>query len=170
MFKDLVKERYSCRSFKPIKVEEEVLQRILEIGNLAPTAKNIQPQRIYILESEEALTKLDALTPCRYGAKTVLLFTYDKDEEWKNSFEEGVHSGVEDVSIVATHIMLAAKEEGLDTCWCNYFPNTKLEKAFNIPENERSVLFMCIGYADEKAIKSPMHNAKKDLKETVKKL
>lgn len=75
---------------------------------------------------------------------------------------------MEDVSIVATHIMLAAAEQGLDTCWCNYFSNTKLETLFELPANEKSVLIMPIGYADEAARPAPTHETKKNLSETVK--
>lgn len=167
-FIDLAKKRYSVRKFSDRQVEGEKLDAILEAGNLAPTAKNLQPQRIYVLQSEEALAKLDTLTHCRYGAKTVLLFTYNTDEDWKNPLEEGVHSGVEDVSIVATHIMLAAAEEGLATCWCNYFSNTKLEALFELPANEKSVLIMPVGYADETASPAPTHEMKKELSKTVR--
>lgn len=167
-FMELLKNRYSVRKFSDRQMEKEKLDAILEAGNLAPTAKNIQPHRIYVLQSEDALTKLDTLTHCRYGAKTVLLFTYNSDEDWKNPLEEGVHSGVEDVSIVATHIMLAAAEQGLDTCWCNYFANSKLEEIFELPADEKSVLIMPIGYADESAKPAPGHAQKKALPEVVK--
>ena len=165
---ELAKKRFSVRKFSDRAIEQEKLEQILTVGNIAPTAKNLQPQRIYVLQSEEALSKLDSLTHCRYGAKTVLLFTYDTDEEWKNPLEEGVHSGVEDVSIVATHMMLQATELGLCTCWCNYFSNSKLEEAFNIPQSEKLVLIMPIGYADKKAKPAPGHESKKDIKETVR--
>lgn len=68
---------------------------------------------------------MDTLTPCRYNAGTVLLFTYNTEEEWKNPKEEGVHSEVEDASIVATHIMLQAAELGVDTTWINFFGNSE---------------------------------------------
>lgn len=167
-FMELAKRRYAVRKFQDRPVEQEKLDVILIAGNIAPTAKNLQPQRIYVLQSETALVKLDTLTHCRYGANTVLLFTYNTDEDWKNPLEEGIHSGIEDVSIVATHIMLAAAEQGLDTCWCNYFSNSKLEEAFELPENEHSVLIMPLGYADEKAKPAPGHEQKKDIAETVK--
>lgn len=167
-FKELVKERYSVRKFKPEAVEKETLDKILAVGNLAPTAKNIQPHRIYVIQGEENLAHLSKLTHCGFGAGTVLLFTYNTDEEWKNPLEDGISSGIEDVSIVATHIMLAAKDFGLDTCWCNYFKNSEIEKVFGIPENEKSVLLMPIGYADESASPSSMHEAKKDISEIVK--
>lgn len=148
-FTELAQARYSVRKFSDKAVEPEVLKRILEAGLLAPTAKNNQPQRIYVLQSKEALDKLDSLTHCRYGAGTVLLFTYNTDEDWKNPLEEGVHSGVEDVSITATYIMLRAIELGVYTTWCNYFANSKLEQAFDLPENEKAVLIMPIGYPAE---------------------
>ncbi len=167
-FMDLVKERYSVRKFSDRPVEREKLDAALAAGNAAPTAKNLQPQRIYVLQSQEALAKLDTLTHCRYGARTVLLLAYDSNEDWKNPLEEGVHSGYEDVSIVATHIMLAAREQGLDTCWCNYFPNSQLEQTFGLPESEKSVLIMPIGYAAESAKPAPGHSQKKELSETVR--
>ena len=167
-FTELAKQRYSVRKFSEKPLEQEKLELVLEAANLAPTAKNIQPQRIYVLQSEDALAKLDTLTHCRYGAGTVLLLTYNADEDWKNPLEEDVHSGVEDVSIAATHAMLQACELGLSTCWCNYFANSKLEESFEIPQNEKSVLIMPIGYADESAKPTPMHEQKKPVSDMVK--
>jgi nitroreductase len=166
-FTELAGKRYSVRSYSNKKVERETLQKILEAGNIAPTAKNFQPQRIYVIEKPEMLAKMDTLTPCRYNAPTVLVFTYNTDEEWKNPNEEGIHAGVEDVSIVATHIMLKATELGLGTTWCNMFGNSALEKAFGLPENERSVLFMDLGYAAEDSEPSPRHTERRPLEETV---
>ena len=167
-FQDLIKERYSCRKYSTKEVEKEKLDAILQAGNVAPTAKNLQPQRIYVLQSKEALERLSKVTFCGYGAKTVLLFAYNSDEDWKNPLQEGVHSGVEDVSIVATHIMLEATEQGLATCWCNYFPNREVEKAFSLGDNEHVVLIMPVGYAAEDAKPSAMHSEKKALASTVK--
>ncbi|MBR6373082.1 MAG: nitroreductase family protein [Victivallales bacterium] len=166
-FMDLARRRYSVRRFSDKPVPRETLVKILEAGNIAPTAKNQQPQRIRVLQSKEDLALIDTLTPCRYGAPVVLVFTYDEDEEWKNPLEEGVHSGVEDVSIVATHIMLQAADLGVESIWLNYFPNTKLEADFKLPSNERSVLLMPLGYAAEGARPAPQHTSKKPLDATV---
>ena len=167
-FTELAQARYSVRKFSDKAVEPEVLKRILEAGLLAPTAKNNQHQRIYVLQSKEALDRLDSLTHCRYGAGTVLLFTYNTDEDWKNPLEEGVHSGVEDVSITATYIMLRAIELGVYTTWCNYFANSKLEQAFDLPENEKAVLIMPIGYPAEGVAPAPAHTESKKLEEIVR--
>ena len=167
-FLEMAKERYSVRRYSDRPIEKEVMDQILEAGNAAPTAKNIQPQRIYVLQSEEAIAKVAELSPCTFGAKTILVFTYDLNEEWHNPLEEGIRSGIEDVSIVATHIMMAAWDLGIGTCWCNYYPNSALEKALGIPENERSVLFMTMGYPAEDSHPGPMHAPCKDISETVK--
>lgn len=167
-FKELMDNRFTVRKFTDQPVEKEKLDVVLKAANLAPTAKNQQPQKIYVLQSEEALSKLNELTPCGYGAKTVLVFAYDTQEEWKNPLEAGVHSGVEDVSIAATYAMLQATELGLSTCWVNYFANSQLEKAFGLPENEKVVLIMPVGYAPEGTKPFATHTDKKNLDEIVK--
>lgn len=167
-FTELAKKRFSVRKYSDKPVEADKLKEVLETSMLAPTAKNQQPQRIYVLQSREALDKLDKLTHCRYGAPIVLLFTYNQNEDWKNPTEEGIHSGVEDVSIVATHIMLKAAEMDLDTTWCNMFPNTQLEKEFSLPLDERAVLIMPIGYREDEITPAPMHEQTKEFDNVVK--
>ena len=166
-FLQLAEKRYSVKSFKDQKVEEDKLQKILLAGKLAPTAKNNQPQKIYIIQSEEGLKKINELSPCIYGAKTVFLLGYDSTLEWNSIFEEGVHSGVEDISIVATHMMLEAADLGVGTCWVNYFPNTKTRDAFNLPETFVPVLLMPVGYPDEKGIPLLNHTKFRDDSEMI---
>ena len=64
-FTQVVENRYSCKNFSGRKVEAEKLQVILEAGRVAPTAKNLQEQRVYVVQSEEGLKKIDAVTPRR---------------------------------------------------------------------------------------------------------
>lgn len=167
-FYELLRKRFSVRKYSDRPVEPEKLDRILKTLPTAPTAKNRQPQRVYVLQSEEALAELDTLTPCRYGAPVVLLFAYDEDEEWIHPTEEGVRSGIEDASIAATYVMLAAAEEGLDSVWCNFFPNKRLEETLGLPANERSVVLMPIGYRSNGVKPSPMHETTRPLEEMVR--
>lgn len=147
-FLDLAKERYSVRKFTDKPIEKDKLKKILEAAKVAPTAKNLQPVKIYVLQSEEALEKINSLTRCIFGAKTVFLIAYDKEKEWHNPLEEGVRSGQEDASIVATHMMMEAADLGIGTCWVNFFPNTETAKAFGLSDNLVPVLLMPAGYAD----------------------
>ena len=114
-FKDVVKNRYSCKKYGDRLVEPEKLEAILEAGRWAPTAKNLQEQRVYVLQSKEALAKVDKATPCRYGAPTVLVVAYDRNNVF--TYPGGKKdSGAEDATIVATHMILAAADEGVDSC------------------------------------------------------
>lgn len=167
-FMELAKTRYSVRKFDGRPIEKNTLDLILEAGNVAPTGCNYQPQRIYVVQSEEKIAKLNELSKCIFGAKTVLLFTYNEDEDWKNPLENGVHSGVQDVSIVASHIMLEAWELGVGTCWVNYFANSRLEKELGLPENERAVLLMPMGYPSEDSTPLKLHEELKNIDETVR--
>lgn len=170
-FLELAKARYSVRKFKDESISEEHMARILEAANVAPTGCNYQPQRIYIVKSEEALAKINTASKCIFGAKTVLIFAYDKTEDWKNRLEDGVHSGVQDVSIVATHVMMEAWECGVGSCWVNFFSPTELHKIMGLPENEEVICIMPIGYpADDAEPLANMHFPHKDISATVKEI
>ena len=168
-FTKLVKERYSCKKYSGRAVEEEKLRAILEAGRFAPTAKNLQEQHIYVLRSAEALGKVDALTPCRYGAPVVLAVAFDRENVF--TYPGGKRdSGVEDATIVATHMILAAANEGVDSCWVNNFDPDKLAAALGLPENEDILMLMDLGYAAEGAGPLPNHGKRKELTETVSSL
>lgn len=165
-FLTLAQARYSCKEFSGKQVESDKLAVILEAGRLAPTAKNLQPQRVYVIQSPEALVKLDGLTPCRYGAPTVLAVAFDHNVVHHFS-DSRDNSGVEDVSIVATHMMLAAADLGVDSCWLNLFDPQKTAQALGLPENEELVLLLDLGYAAPGAGPLPNHTARRALDETV---
>ena len=165
-FKEVVKERYACKKYSGEPVEQEKLEAILEAGRLAPTAKNLQEQHIYVLQSEDALAKVDAVTPCRYGAPVVLAVAFDKNNVY--TYPGGKRSsGIEDASIVATHMILAAADEGVNSCWVNNFDPEKMEESLGLPENEEILMLMDLGYAAEGAGPLPNHSSRKPLTETV---
>lgn len=165
-FYDLALERYSARKYQDKSIEEEKLNLILEAGRLAPTAVNFQPQRVYVIKSEENLKKINEITPYAFHAPVVLMVCADLSECWKNPFN-GRKSGEMDASIVATHMMLQAKELNIDSCWVCYFDTEKVKKEFNIPENTEPFLLLPIGYAIEGSEPSPRHSLRKSLNETV---
>ncbi len=165
-FKEVVKNRYSCKKYSDRQVEGEKLTEILNAGRLAPTAKNLQEQHIYVLQSAEALAKVDAVTPCRYGAGTVLAVAFDRENVY--TYPGGKrNSGVEDAAIVATHMILAAADEGVDSCWINFFDPEKLAELLDLPEKEEILMLMDLGYAAQGAGPLPNHNSRKELSETV---
>ncbi len=165
-FKEVIKARYSCKRYGSRRVEREKLDSILNAGRLAPTAKNLQEQHIYVLESPEALARVDSVTPCRYGAPTVLVVAFDKSNVY--TYPGGKRdSGVEDATIVATHMILAAADEGVDSCWINRLDPEQLAEALGLPEYEEILMMMDLGYAAEGAGPLPNHTSRRELAETV---
>ncbi len=165
-FKDVVKNRYSCKKYNGKQVDKKIIEEILEAGRLAPTAKNLQEAHIYVFQSEEKLSVIDQVTPCRYGAPTVLLVAFDKDAAY--SYPGGKRtSGIEDATIVATHLCLAAANAGVDNCWLNNFDPDKLHDLLGLPEREEILMLLDLGYAAEGFKPLPNHFSHKSLDETV---
>ena len=165
-FKEVIRKRFSCRKYSDKPVEAEKLAAVLEAGRLAPTAKNLQEQCIYVLQSEEALAKVDSMTPCRYGAPVVIAVGFDKNNVYTYPGEQK-NSGDEDATIVATHMILAAADEGVDSCWVNFFDPEKAAEALGLPENEEVLMLMDLGYAAEGIGPLANHGSRKPLEETV---
>ncbi|MBQ3789673.1 MAG: nitroreductase family protein [Lachnospiraceae bacterium] len=165
-FQEVVKNRYSCKKYDGRQVDQSKLDAILEAGRLAPTAKNTQEQRVYVIRSEEALAKVDRATPCRYGASTVLAVAYDSKEVF--TYPGGRYdSGAEDATIVATHLMLAAADAGVDSCWVNFFDPDVLARDLGLPDHERIVMLLDLGYAAEGTGPLPNHGSRKPIADTV---
>lgn len=165
-FTQVVQNRYSCKKFDGRPVEKAQLEAILEAGRLAPTAKNLQEQRIYVIQSQDVLAKLDQVTPCRYNASTVIVVAFDKNNVF--TYPGGQRdSGVEDATIVATHMLLAAENAGIDSCWVNFFNPEEMAKMMNLPENEEVLMVLDLGYAAEGFKALPPHSQRKPLAETV---
>ena len=166
-FFDVIKDRYSCKKFDTRQVDKKQLNAILEAGRLAPTAKNLQEQKIYVVQSEEGLAKIDKVTPCRYGAPTVIIVAFDKENVFVYPGEKR-DSGIEDATIVATHMILAAKAAGVDSCWINFFDPEAVAKEFSLPDNEEVLMILDLGYAGVGAAPLATHNQRKELSDTVK--
>ena len=83
-FMELAQNRFSERHFDSRPVEEEKLKQILEAGRVAPTACNLQPQRVYVIKSREAMEKAKSTRASLCGCPVALLVCYDSDTVWKN--------------------------------------------------------------------------------------
>ncbi|MCF0238270.1 MAG: nitroreductase family protein [Sphaerochaetaceae bacterium] len=108
---------------------------------------------------------MDSLTPCRYNAGTALLVAYDKNNVYTYPGDKR-NSGIEDATIVATHLVLGAKAAGVDSCWVNRFNPEEAAKTFGLPENEEVLCFIDLGYPSEGAGPLANHQSRKALEET----
>lgn len=168
-FMELCKERYSVRKFKAQAIEAEKLAYILEAGRIAPTARNMQPQKVYVLKSAEAIAKIRAVTPMAYNAPVVLMVCFDKNISAKGTpWGEDHDFGEVDAAIVATSMMYAAAEQGVGSLWARGFNAQEVAKAFELPASEEVVCLLDLGYADLEP--APKHFERKALEETVTEL
>lgn len=167
-FLEFAKERYSVRSFSDRPIEQGKLDKILEAGRVAPTALNFQPQKIYVLRSEDALEKMRFHTKYSYNAPMILLVCFDKERAWHSRYDRGYNSGEVDASIVCTHMMLQAWELGIGSVWVRGFRADEVSKIFGLPENIKPVSMLPIGYPAENANPNEqLHFTYRDMEEMV---
>ena len=170
-FIELMKTRYSVRKFDERPIEEEKLQKILEAGRLAPTGVNAQPQRIFVLKSEDAITKIRRATKMAFNAPVVLLICYDKTVSWKAvNFGEDYDVGEMDASIVTSAMMMQATELGVGSLWVRGYNTQNILNEFPLPENIVPVCLLDLGYPAEDCVPSPRHEQRFPLSETVTEL
>ena len=164
----LMSDRYTCRRYSEKDVKEEDLNKILEAGRVAPTSHNNQPQRIYVVKSEEAKEKLMKDFKFDFKAPCYLVCGYNEEEAWKNPLDNNKDSGEVDISIVMTHMMLMAEELGLGTCWIGFFDPLAVKKNLDIPENVKVVAVLSLGYHREDDRPSKLHTIRRSNEELVK--
>jgi nitroreductase len=170
-FLDLSRERYSLRKYAPTLVEDEKLTQILEVGRLAPTAANRQPQRILVLKSKDAMEKARSVTRMMYNAPMALLVCYNSTVSWKNTvdtFGEDYDSGEVDAAIVTTAMMMEAADLGIGSLWVRGFDASRMAAAFDLPADIYPVAILLLGYpADEQVKPNSSHYSRKPIEELV---
>ena len=166
-FLELAENRFSVRAFSDRKVDRDVIDRILKAGQVAPTACNFQPQRIFVIESEEALMKLRKCTMSHFHAPLAFLVCYDRNECWKRDYD-GKPSGDIDASIVCTHMMLEAANLGVGSTWVMHYIPEAARVEFELPDELESTALLVMGYPKEGAAPGPLHSKVKPLTDTVK--
>ena len=164
------KERFAVRAYSDKPVEDEKIELILEAAKVAPTARNNQPQKIYVVKSEEKLSALAGITPCTFNAPVVFVVGYDVERSAKGLVYDGHDFGDTDAAIVCTHMMLQAQELGLGSCWVGYFVEEKVKAALGLPENVRVRDLLPVGYPAEDSVPGPMHSKYREMSDMVQEL
>ncbi|OGO83214.1 MAG: nitroreductase [Clostridiales bacterium GWC2_40_7] len=168
-FLELARRRFSVRKYKQDMVEDEKMRLILEAGRVAPSAKNMQPQRLIVVQKKEYLERIGK-TANIHGAPAAIIICGSTNNAWVRPYDSRSLVDV-DVSIVTDHMMLMATDLGLGSLWiCNFDPEI-IRKEFDLPENIRPVNILALGYSDCPPASPDRHNEKrKPLEETVLRL
>ena len=145
-FMDVVKKRKSIRRYKPDKVPTPDVEYILEAARLAPSWGNRQCWR-YIVVTDEATRKKITMTDWAAKAPIVIVACGDP---LKAGNKDGKPYYMLDVGISMEHLILAAAEKGLGTCWLGgQFDEKAVRDALGVPESHRVVALTPLGYPDE---------------------
>ena len=165
-FQELIRVRYSVRAYKPDPVEEDKLARVLEAARLAPTAANRQPFRVIVLSTKGREADLRRV----YGrdwftqAPLVLAVCALPAEGWVRK-ADGWNAAEVDATIAMTHIVLAAAEEGLGTCWIAAFDPVAAREVLGLPADVIPSAFTPLGYPAD----SPVAKKRRPLADLVRK-
>lgn len=168
-FITLAQERYSCRKLSGAPIEQEKIDQIIKAAQLSPTAKNLQPYRIWVMKSDEAKKAIGEVTSCIFGAELFFVVGGKKDEAWVRPYDHANFVDV-DASIVATHMMLAIQDIGLATTWVANFDAPKLQQIYPEMQGYDLVAIFPVGYAQEDAAPSERHTDRKEKDAVVKEL
>ena len=163
-FEEIIRKRTSVRKFSNKKLEKEKLEKILEAGRVAPTAKNNQPIKIFVVNSEDGIAKLNIASRCIYGSSCVLVICGNKEQ----AYHKNDYSTYEmDSCIVATHMMLEATNLNVDNIWIESFDEKILREQLNIPNELIPVCLLPLGYKTDDCPLNPLHDKRKPIEEIV---
>lgn len=161
-FLDLVKSRYSSRSYSDRAVESEKIEYLLECARLAPSAVNLQPWHFIVVESEEKRTRLPECYKREWlrEAPLYIVVCADKSQSWKRRKDNYDHADI-DAAIAIEHICLAATEQGLGSCWVCNFDVEICSEILGLEGDVYPVAIVPIGYANDE----PTEKKRKSLDE-----
>ena len=146
-FAKVITGRESIRSYDPTKpVDKSVLERILDAGRIAPSAANRQPWRFLLISSREMLTQVRRCyqKPWFQDAPHVLVVAGRTGEAWAR--QDGWNSIETDLTIAMDHMVLAAENEGVATCWISNFEMAVLRSALGLSSEDRVYAITPLGY------------------------
>ena len=164
-YSKLIAARYSVRAYRPDPVEEEKLQAVLEAARLAPTAANRQPIQLIVMHTagrEEEIGKIYRKA-WFVQAPLVIGICAISSQAWVRESDR-FNARLIDAAIVADHLILAAADLGLGTCWVAAFNVEAARSVLRLPDEAEPVIFTPLGYPADQ----PGPKTRKSLSELVR--
>ncbi|PKP07962.1 MAG: nitroreductase [Bacteroidetes bacterium HGW-Bacteroidetes-4] len=158
-FNAVVEKRYSCRAYKPDVPSNELIESIIGKALLAPSAVNIQPYHVLILNTEPALEKARKAynRPWFACAPVVLIVSAIQNQGWVRN--DGTNHAIIDTSIFIDHLTLVATSVNLATCWVCNFEMNRLKQLFVFPEGFEPIALVPLGYPATEEIPAKKRHA-----------
>jgi nitroreductase len=148
-FLELAKKRYSVRAYKPTPIEYDKLEKVLEAARVAPTAANRQPFKLIVIQTQDREEELLRIynQPWFVEAPIVICACGIPSQSWIR--QDGKNYCDVDVTIAMDHLILAATELGLGTCWIGAFNPEEARKVLKLPDDEEPIVFTPLGYPND---------------------
>jgi nitroreductase len=145
-FSELLTARYSVRAYKPDPIPEETLQQVLEAARLAPTAANRQPFRVILIHTRGREQELQRVYHHSWFTQAPLIVCVCAvpEEAWVRE-DRRSYCDV-DAAIALDHLILAAANLGLGTCWIAHFDVQAAREILQVPQSVEPLLFTPLGY------------------------
>lgn len=163
-FLNLIERRYSVRAYKPDPVEDDKLQGLLEAARLAPSAANRQALRFIVIHTEGREEELQRIYNRDWFVQPPLVICACgiPSENWVRKDSKNYNDV--DVAIAMDHLILAATDAGLGTCWIADFDANAAREVLHLPDDVEPIAFTSLGYP---AVQ-PGPKKRKDLSELVR--
>jgi nitroreductase len=145
---DLVKQRRGIRRYKPDPIPEQQLKAILEAARLAPSWGNRQCWR-YIIVTEQDIKQRLAEAGEKWVSEAPVIIVVCADPK-ASGHKPGMDYFMVDIGISFEHLILAATDLGIGTCWIGGFNEKAVKEALGVPDEIRVVAYTPLGYPGEK--------------------
>ena len=153
----------SIRQFSSQTIPKERINRILEAGRKAPSAKNRQPWRFIIIDNPEVKKKIEtaAFGQEHVGQAPVIIAACTTNIDYR--MPNGQISYPIDLTMAVSFMMLQAQAEELGTCIVTTFDEQEVKEILTVPYSMRVVMLLLLGQVEEK----PFPTSRKPLKRIV---
>lgn len=151
-FTDVIKKRKSVRSYKPNEISQDILQKLFEALQIAPTGVNKQKFKFIFVKDPQTLAKIAIASEQKFVGEAPLIMVAAGAEDYKIN-----------TTIAVDHMILEATNQGLGTCWIGWFDRQQLKDILSIPEGIEAIIMVTIGYAASK----PKAKCRKSIEELI---
>ena len=172
-FLELARGRRSIRRYTEEAIDEERLARILEAAHLAPSGNNSQPWRFIIVRDQGVKEQLWAVAGKQswiVEAPVTIAVVADIAAKLPPHSVGEPHSAddpklqgvllktVRDATIAADHLVMAAEDEGLGSCWIALFEQDEIRPVLGVPASCFVTALITLGVPAEKPEASDRHS------------
>lgn len=162
--KEAINSRKSIRKYQDKQISEEIINELLDAARKAPSAKNVQSHKYFIVKDKETKDKLIEHKVFKRSfvndAPLVIICCADPSQypESIDIDESPLNYAYIDLSIAASFLVLRATELGLGTVFVAWIYRDKIKEILNIPKNYIIPFVIPVGYPAEDPSPKPRKN------------